>query len=68
MREDNENRGFAKMKEEGREEELSEIATKGGHSQGKENNPGNFANDPDKAQRAGQEGGKKRSENSDNEE
>ena len=34
------------------------IASKGGRSQGKENNPGNFANDRRKAQEAGRKGGK----------
>jgi general stress protein YciG len=33
-----------------------EFSSEGG--QGKENNPGNFANDPEKASRAGQTGGK----------
>ena len=33
------------------------IASKGGRSQGRENNPGNFANDREKASRAGREGG-----------
>jgi len=46
-------RGFASMSEEKRRE----IASKGGKSQGKENNPGHFANDPEKARRAGSEGG-----------
>ena len=36
-----------------------EIASMGGRSQGKKNNPGNFANDIAKAKRAGQEGGSK---------
>jgi general stress protein YciG len=49
----NSKRGFASMSEEKRRE----IASKGGKSQGKENNPGNFANDPEKARRAGSEGG-----------
>lgn len=39
------------------EEERRRIASKGGRSQGKENNPGNFANDREKASRAGREGG-----------
>jgi uncharacterized protein len=30
---------------------------KGGKAQGKKNNPGNFANDPEKAKRAGRKGG-----------
>ncbi len=47
------NRGFAAMDEQ----EQREIASKGGRSQGKENNPGNFANDPEKASEAGRKGG-----------
>jgi general stress protein YciG len=47
------NRGFASMKKE----EVRKIAKQGGESQGKENNPANFANDRAKAKRAGQEGG-----------
>lgn len=46
-------RGFAVMDEE----KQREIASKGGHSQGKDNNPGNFANDRDKAREAGRKGG-----------
>jgi general stress protein YciG len=34
-----------------------EIASKGGHSQGRDNNPGNFANDREKAREAGRKGG-----------
>lgn len=34
-----------------------EIASKGGRSQGKETNPGNFANDPARAAEAGRKGG-----------
>jgi len=34
-----------------------EAGRKGGQSQGKENNPGNFANDPQKASEAGRKGG-----------
>jgi general stress protein YciG len=49
------NRGFAAMDPETRRE----IASKGGQSQGKENNSGNFANDREKASRAGREGGSK---------
>ena len=49
------NRGFASMKKE----DVKKIAQKGGEAQGKENNPANFANDKDKARRAGQEGGSK---------
>lgn len=46
-------RGFAGMSEEKRRA----IASKGGQSQGKDNNPGNFANNRDKAVAAGQKGG-----------
>lgn len=35
------------------------IASKGGKSQGKENNPGNFANDRAKAIQAGRKGGQR---------
>jgi general stress protein YciG len=49
------NRGFAAMDEK----KQREIASQGGHAQGKENNPGNFANDKQKAKRAGHEGGSK---------
>lgn len=38
-------------------EKQQEIASKGGHSQGQENNPGNFANDREKAREAGRKGG-----------
>lgn len=48
-----ERRGFAAMDEE----KQREIASKGGQSQGKENNPGNFANDREKASEAGRKGG-----------
>lgn len=47
--------GFASMSPD----RQREIASLGGRSQGRKNNPGNFANDPDKAKRAGQEGGTK---------
>jgi uncharacterized protein len=47
-------RGFASMDEK----KARDIQSKGGRSQGKENNPGNFANDREKARRAGQEGGR----------
>jgi general stress protein YciG len=47
------NRGFASMDED----KQREIASKGGRSQGKENNPGNFANDHQKAVAAGRKGG-----------
>jgi general stress protein YciG len=46
-------RGFAAMDEATQRG----IASKGGQSQGKENNPGNFANDPDRAREAGRKGG-----------
>ncbi|MGE5541089.1 MAG: general stress protein [Bacillota bacterium] len=46
-------RGFAGMDED----KQREIASKGGRSQGKENNPGNFANDPQRASEAGRKGG-----------
>jgi hypothetical protein len=46
-------RGFAAMDEETQRE----IASKGGQSQGKENNPGNFANDRERAREAGRKGG-----------
>ena len=46
-------RGFAGMSEDKRRD----IASKGGQSQGKDNNPGNFANDREKAVAAGQKGG-----------
>lgn len=36
---------------------LREIASKGGRSQGMENNPTNLANDPGKAREAGRKGG-----------
>ena len=49
----NSKRGFAAMDEE----KQREIASKGGQSQGKENNPGNFANDRQKASEAGRKGG-----------
>jgi len=47
-------RGFAAMSGEKRRE----IASKGGHSQGKQNNPGNFANDRRRASEAGRKGGR----------
>ena len=47
------NRGFAAMDSK----KQREIASKGGHSQGKSNNPGNFANDRSKASEAGRKGG-----------
>jgi len=35
----------------------AEAGRKGGKAQGKRNNPGNFANDREKAKRAGRKGG-----------
>ncbi len=35
----------------------AEAGRKGGKAQGKKNNPGNFANDREKAKRAGRKGG-----------
>jgi hypothetical protein len=35
----------------------ADAGRKGGKAQGKKNNPGNFANDRDKAKRAGKKGG-----------
>lgn len=49
----NSGRGFAGMDED----RQREIASKGGQSQGKGNNPGNFANDPERASVAGRKGG-----------
>lgn len=46
-------RGFAGMSPEKRRA----IASRGGQSQGKANNPGNFANNREKAVAAGQKGG-----------
>lgn len=39
------------------DEKQKEIASKGGRSQGQQNNPANFANDPEKASEAGQNDG-----------
>jgi general stress protein YciG len=47
-------RGFALMSAERRRE----AASKGGRAQGKRNNPGNFAHDPQRAVKAGAKGGK----------
>jgi general stress protein YciG len=52
----NSGRGFAGMDED----KQREIASRGGQSQGKENNPGNFANDPARASEAGRRGGEAR--------
>ncbi len=46
-------RGFASMEDS----KQREIASKGGKSQSKETNPGNFANDREKASEAGKRGG-----------
>jgi hypothetical protein len=46
-------RGFAVMDKE----KQRAIAAKGGRSQGKENNSGNFANNREKARAAGRKGG-----------
>jgi len=53
------NRGFASMDAE----KQRKIASKGGKSQGKSNNPGNFANDIEKARIAGKKGGEAHREN-----
>ena len=39
------------------EQKRKDIASKGGQSQGVENNPANFANDTQKASEAGKKGG-----------
>lgn len=44
----------------GNRTDTEEQASKGGRSQGKENNPGNFANDREKAAEAGRRGGQGR--------
>ncbi len=54
------NRGFASMDEQ----KQREIASKGGQSQGKNNNPANFANDRQKASEAGRKGGQARGHSS----
>jgi len=48
-------RGFGSMDES----KQREIAEKGGKSQGKEGNRGNFANNREKASRAGKKGGRR---------
>jgi general stress protein YciG len=48
-------RGFASMDPD----RQRAIASMGGKAQGKSNNPGNFANDRDKARKAGKKGGSK---------
>lgn len=67
---DTSNRGFASMdpdeaheiqseggKASAANQDMSELGRKGGKSQGKHNNPGNFANDREKASEAGRIGG-----------
>jgi len=41
----------------GNRRDTEEQASKGGQSQGQENNPANFAEDREKARRAGKKGG-----------
>jgi general stress protein YciG len=53
MADNTSNRGFGSMDEQ----KQRDIASKGGQSQGQENNPGNFANDRQKAREAGKKGG-----------
>jgi general stress protein YciG len=45
----------------GNREDTEEQASKGGQSQGQENNPANFANDREKAREAGKKGGQQSS-------
>ena len=52
-------RGFAAMDERTQRE----IASKGGHSQGKENNRGNFWHDRERAREAGRKGGEAHGKN-----
>jgi general stress protein YciG len=52
-------RGFAAMDERTQRE----IASKGGHSQGKENNRGNFWHDRERARIAGRKGGEAHGKN-----
>lgn len=56
-------RGFGSMPKE----KVRKIASEGGQSQGQEDNPGNFANDRQKAQDAGRQGGKNSRGNQDQE-
>ncbi|MEK7063302.1 MAG: general stress protein [Patescibacteria group bacterium] len=53
--------GGEKVARERGSEFYSEIGRIGGQSQGKATNPGNFANDPEKAREAGRRGGESRS-------
>ena len=55
MADTNSHRGLASADEDTRER----VASEGGQAQGKENNPGNFANDREKASQAGKKGGSK---------
>ncbi|HEX5455981.1 MAG TPA: KGG domain-containing protein [Candidatus Saccharimonadales bacterium] len=48
----------------GKRSDTEEQASKGGQSQGKDTNPGNFANDREKARKAGQKGGSQSSRSS----
>lgn len=52
-------RGFAAMDQQTQRE----IARKGGHSQGKENNRGNFFHDRERARSAGRKGGEAHGKN-----
>jgi general stress protein YciG len=52
-------RGFAAMDQQTQRE----IARKGGHSQGKENNRGNFWHDRERARAAGRKGGEAHGKN-----
>jgi general stress protein YciG len=53
MADNTSNRGFASMDDQ----KQRDIASKGGQSQGQDSNPANFANDREKASRAGKKGG-----------
>ena len=52
----------------GNREDTEEQPSQAGQSQGQENNPGNFANDPQKASDAGQQGGSQSQSSEDDEE
>jgi general stress protein YciG len=52
-------RGFAAMDQQTQRE----IASKGGHSQGKDNNRGNFWHDRERARTAGRKGGESHGKN-----
>ncbi len=59
----NSNRGFAGMDSD----KQRDIAASGGRSQGKDNNPGNFANrTPEDRQASGRSGGQARGNNNSN--